>query len=215
MDFVEKVSPSRAALVVVDLQNDFAAPNGAYSGSGEVDRTPIVEMLPRLRNLIEQARRIGLPTIYTAQVFDDWTVSDVIRERRARRGPNWKGTTRRGEWGADFYEGFAPDPSQYDECVVEKHRASAFIDTDLDLMLRSRNIRTLLMTGIATNVCVESTARDGAMKDYFVVMIDDCCATGHRHLHEATLETFRRHFGDVATSQELVDAWAHLAAVAR
>lgn len=212
MELAEKIDPRHTALVVVDVQNDFSHPQGAYSGRAEVDRTAIAEMLPRLAGLIEHARRLGVPTIYTAQIFDDWTISPVIRERRARRGPNFKGTTRRGEWGAEFYEGFEPDPARYDEYVVVKHRPSAFIDTDLDLVLRSRQIKTLVITGIATNVCVESTARDGAMKDYFVVMVDDCCGSDHRHLHDATLETFSRHFGDVARSTDVIAAWSQVSA---
>ncbi len=92
--------------------------------------------------------------------------------------------------------------------MVKKHRYSAFVDTDLDLVLRSLGVKTLIMTGVATNVCVESTARDGCFHDYYVVFLSDCTATNDGPAaQEATLENMRRHFGVVASADEVVAAW--------
>ncbi|MFC2018953.1 cysteine hydrolase family protein, partial [Chloroflexota bacterium] len=88
-----------------------------------------------------------------------------------------------------------------------KHRYSAFIDTDLDLILRSQGIKTVIMTGVATNVCVESTARDASMKDYYVVFVKDCAASFTMRDHNATLRTMGTLFGTVASSQEVMGAW--------
>jgi ureidoacrylate peracid hydrolase len=118
-------------------------------------------------------------------------------------------TCREGTWGAELYEGISPLPS---ERLVIKHRYSAFINTDLNTVLKARNIQSVLVCGVATNVCVETTARDGYMYDYYVTMIDDCSAAYEAKLHLGTLENIRRHFGLVASSQEIIDSWHDLPA---
>jgi len=94
------------------------------------------------------------------------------------------------------------------ECIVTKHRYSGFINTDLDLILRAQGIQTLIMTGTATNVCVESTARDGFMLDYYIVFLGDCTGTGDRNLHEATLQNISGAFGVVCNSTDVSAHWA-------
>ena len=92
-----------------------------------------------------------------------------------------------GEWNGDFYK-IRPQP---DEAIVIKHRFGAFESTDLDLVLRSQGIRSVVMTGIATNVCVETTARQAFMRDYYVVFTSDCTATYSQRAHDATLREHR------------------------
>jgi ureidoacrylate peracid hydrolase len=116
-------------------------------------------------------------------------------------------TCREGTWGAELYAGISPLPT---ERVVIKHRYSAFINTDLNTVLKARNIQSVLVCGVATNVCVETTARDAYMYDYYVTMIDDCSAAYETKLHLGTLENMRRHFGLVASSQEIIDTWRDL-----
>jgi len=81
----------------------------------------------------------------------------------------------------------------------------------LNTILKAKGIESVLMTGIATNVCVESTARDAFMLDYYVTMVEDCMATSDQALHEGTLENMRRHFGVVASSLEIMETWDKLA----
>jgi ureidoacrylate peracid hydrolase len=96
------------------------------------------------------------------------------------------------------------------ERVIIKHRYSAFINTDLNTVLRARDIQSVLVCGVATNVCVETTARDAYMYDYYVTMIDDCSAAYDARLHMGTLENIRRHFGLVASSHEIIETWSGL-----
>jgi ureidoacrylate peracid hydrolase len=94
-----------------------------------------------------------------------------------------------------------------DEVVVTKHRYGAFESTDLDLVLRSRGIRTVIMTGVATNVCVETTARQAFLKDYYVVFTSDCSATFSQAAHDATLHNIDQFFGEVATGEQVAACW--------
>jgi ureidoacrylate peracid hydrolase len=91
--------------------------------------------------------------------------------------------------------------------VVTKHRYSAFVGTDLEQVLRAIGARSVIMTGEATNVCVESTARDAYMRDFFVAFLSDCTASTSQEAHDATLYTMGKHFGQVLTSDDVIGAW--------
>ena len=203
----EKVDPQHAALLVVDVQNDFCHSDGVLGKRGR--KLALTQrMVPRLLKFISQARRAGVPVIYIRQSVTHWDMSPVRLEIRDRHNiPADESPCREGTWGADFYR-VKPQPDDY---VVNKHRYSAFIGTDLDLILRSRGIKTVIMTGVATNACVESTARDAFMKDYYVVFVGDCAATTNLRDHNATLRVVETFFGTVVNYREVVAAWQKLA----
>ena len=90
---------------------------------------------------------------------------------------------------------------------MTKHRYGAFESTDLDLVLRSQGIRTVIMTGVATNVCVETTARQAFLRDYYVVFTNDCTATYDQAMHEATLRNIDAFFGQVVGAEEIANCW--------
>jgi ureidoacrylate peracid hydrolase len=196
-----KVAPGNAALIVVDVQNDFCAEEGVFGKTGN-DLSMVREMLPRLKLLIEGARSAGVPVIFVQAIYDPVYLPAVWYERNARLNfevPRCLSNS----WGADFYE-VAPLKG---ETVVRKHRYSAFVDTNLDLILRSRQIQTVIVTGVATNICVESTSRDAFMRDYYVALVDDGSAAYSREQHQAALTNIAIGFGVVTTVDEVLDAW--------
>jgi ureidoacrylate peracid hydrolase len=205
VDFLDslkrKVAPGNAALLVVDVQNDFCAEEGVFGKTG-YDLSMVREMLPRLKLLIEGARSAGVTVIFVQAIYDPIYLPAVWYERNARLNfevPRCLSNS----WGADFYE-VAPLKR---ETVVRKHRYSAFVDTNLDLILRSRQIQTVIVTGVATNICVESTSRDAFMRDYYVALVDDGSAAYSREQHQATLTSIAIGFGVVTTVDEVLDAW--------
>jgi ureidoacrylate peracid hydrolase len=200
----ERCDPRYAALIVVDVQNDFVSPEGSASKRGE-DVGAAMAMIPNLTGLIDQARKVGLTIIYIRTTHSDWTDTASWVYRTSQK--SGLSTCREDSWGAEFYDGIAPLPT---ERVVIKHRYSAFINTDLNTVLKARGIQSVLVCGVATNVCVETTARDGYMYDYYVTMIDDCSAAYDAKLHMSTLENIRRHFGLVASSNQIIETWSGL-----
>jgi ureidoacrylate peracid hydrolase len=197
----EKVDPSRACVLVIDVQNEFCARSGAFHRTGHgVDL--IEAMVPNLLEFIDRARAVGCPVIFARAIYDEhflapnWQDPDILCNLAVPR-------CRTGTWGAEFYR-VEPRPR---EIVVTKHRYSAFIETELDTILRARGVETLILTGVATNVCVESTARDGFMKDYYIVVVDDCTGTSSLGAQQATLENIRNYFGRVASSADIIKAW--------
>jgi ureidoacrylate peracid hydrolase len=159
-------------------------------------------MVLRLSQFIGEARRVSLPIVYVKTAHSDWTDTPSWIYRTSQQ--KQLKTCREGSWGAEFYDGITPLPH---ERVVVKHRYSAFINTDLNTVLKARDIQSVLVTGVATNVCVETTARDAYMFDYYVTLVEDCVAGYEAALHNSTLENIRRHFGLVASSEEILKTW--------
>ncbi len=200
----ERCDPRWSALIVVDVQNDFASPKGSAAQRGD-DMSDSLAMVPRLIRLIDEARRVGLAVVYIKTTHSEWTDTPSWIYRKSQQSA--LNTCREGTWGAEFYDGISPLPG---ERVVIKHRYSAFINTDLNTVLKAKGIESVLVTGIATNVCVETTARDAYMYDYYVTMVSDCAAAYDAKLHENTLENIRRHFGLVVSSEEIMETWKGL-----
>ncbi len=200
----ERWDPRWTALLVVDVQNDFVSSKGSAAKRGE-DVSAAQAAVPRLIRLIDEAKRVGLTIVYIKTTHSEWTDTPSWIYRRSQQSA--LNTCREGTWGAEFYEGISPLPS---ERVVIKHRYSAFINTDLNTVLKAKGVESVLVTGVATNVCVETTARDAYMFDYYVTMVEDCAAAYEPKLHLSTLENMRRHFGMVASSGEIIETWKGL-----
>jgi ureidoacrylate peracid hydrolase len=195
------VAPETAAVIVIDVQNDFCAKGGYYDKTG-ADISNAAKAVERLVRFIDAARAAGVRVIFARNHYDPVYVSDTQRARLRRVG--WDiPYCRQGTWGAEFYR-VAPRP---EEVVVTKHRFDAFYGTDLEIVLRANKVRSVIMTGVATNVCVESTLRSAFFRDFEVVVIDDCCAARNAKAHEATLDNVRQFFGIVASADEVEVIW--------
>lgn len=204
-----KISPERAALLVIDVQNDFCAEGGMMDQEGH-DLGRVRDMVPHLASFLEAARFIKLPVIFIKNIYNtagDWFMSDAWLEQARRRRGNSYSRYRVCEpdsWGGDFYGGIEPLPG---DPVVVKHRFSGFYQTDLEMLLRCRKVETVIVTGVATNVCVDSTVRDAFFRDFYVVVVSDCCATYNDEAHRFTLENLDRFFGEVIESRKIVRFW--------
>lgn len=204
-DLASILSPSRTALVVVDMQNDYCHEQGACNAGAHrlsfFSTDLVAEMVPRLLRTIELARSVGTPVVWVRSEYSQWTTS-----------PNWilRGAGEPlpicapGAWGAELYDGFVP---REDELMVVKHRYSPFVHTPFEQILRIHGYEALLLTGVTTNVCVETTARDAFMRDFNVVALSDCAAAYSKAVHEASMWNIKTHFGMVIDSTELERLW--------
>lgn len=212
VDLGDKLNPKHCAVIIIDVQNDFCSPGGYMDREGQ-PLDMINEMLPNIQRLLAAAERANVPRIFFQANYGtpfNWYLSPAWLDR-ARRVNSEGGhvdysVCEEGSWGFDIVDVVKPKGAD-DEIVLKKHRYSGFVNTELDLILRSRGIKTVVVTGVATNVCVESTARDAFVRDYFVVMPSDCCATYSDQEQEATLVNIRRYFGQVVTVSEVLKAW--------
>jgi ureidoacrylate peracid hydrolase len=198
----QKAEPGRAALLVIDVQNDFAADGGFFDQIGADVRSIQATVIPALARLLESARAAGMLVVFVQAIYDAQYLSAPMRERNKRRQVEMPRCLT-GSWGADFH-GVRPAPG---EPVVIKHRYSAMLNTELDAVLKRCGISSLLLTGVATDTCVESTARDAYFMDYYVTLVADCCGAFNEGDHLGALKRFDRDYGAVVTSDDLIDVW--------
>ena len=191
------VDPARTAVLVVDVQPFFT----------DQELVPAVdEVLPRLRSFLDAAREAGALRVFIRAEFPQERWTEVWREQF---GSNLEAVVAPGSPKMQFHADFEPES---DDAVVVKDRYSSFLGTELESLLRSRGIETVVVTGLVTDLCVSSTARDAFQLDFHTITLADCTATGSRSRHDVSLETLAVGFGRVCSSREVVDAWQTYAA---
>ncbi|GHB10644.1 pyrimidine utilization protein B [Salinicola rhizosphaerae] len=206
------MSRSQAALIVVDMQNAYASIGGYLDLAGfDVSTTgPVIE---RIARAIEIARAAGIQVIFFQNGWDadyveaggpgspNWHKSNALKTMRQR--PELAGQLlAKGTWDYALVDALTPQPG---DIVLPKPRYSGFFNTPLDSILRARSIRHLLFSGIATNVCVESTLRDGFFLEYFGTVLEDATyQAGPPSAQAAAIFNIETFFGWVSS----VDAFA-------
>lgn len=175
----------KAALLVIDMQKFFLDPGSPTFTSGGL---PI---LPNIKKLIEAFRSRGRPVIFTCHVHNPNRCDAGIMEWW------WEGMCLEGSEEAKVHDHIAPRP---DDKIVYKHRYSAFYNTDLETVLRVLKIEDLVITGIMTNMCCESTARDAYYRDYRVFFLADATGSVTEEMHVASLLNLAFGFAYVTTS---------------
>jgi ureidoacrylate peracid hydrolase len=205
----EKVNPSHCALLVIDMQNDFIADGGLISKDGR-DTTEAKKLSERLPELINAARKAGVLVVFVRNIYttdQNLYLSDSWLEQAARKREGGYTTTPvcgPDSWGGDFHGDVRPLKT---EAVISKHRYSGFHNTNLDTVLRANAIRTVITTGVVSNVCVETTAREAFVRDYYVVLPRDAAAAYSTADHEQTLSNIERFFGELSSIEELCSIW--------
>jgi ureidoacrylate peracid hydrolase len=204
------INPSETALMVVDMQNAYASPGGYLDLAG-FDIAGAAGVIDKIALLVEAARGAGVTVVYFQNGWDpdyveaggpgspNWWKSNALKTMREK--PELEGTLlAKGTWDYALVDKLAPHPG---DIVIEKPRYSAFYNTSLDSMLRARGIKNLAFCGIATNVCVESTLRDGFFLEYFGVLLEDAThQAGPAFLQEATVYNVEKFFGWVSNTAD-------------
>jgi nicotinamidase-related amidase len=207
----ELADPRHAALLVVDMQRDFVAGDGAFAALG-INLSMYQEVRPRLAGLLAAARQHGVLVVHIQNTALPDRMSDSpahirfnLRMHEAARagGPPLRYTVP-GTPGHEFVEDLQPLPH---ELVVAKYRSSAFWGTNLELLLRSNGIETVIVGGCTTEGCVESTARDAMFCDHYVVVAEDCVGSDDKEQHDASMLLMRHRF-DLAPAAALQSVWA-------
>jgi ureidoacrylate peracid hydrolase len=202
-----RLTASETAVVVIDMQNAYASPGGYVDLAG-FDISGAASVIGRIATVLETARGAGVQVIYLQNGWDadyveaggpgspNWYKSNALKKMRAR--PELSGQLlARGGWDYELVDALKPQPG---DITLAKTRYSAFFNSQLDSVLRARGIRNIVFVGIASNVCVESTLRDGFHLEYFGVMLED--ATHHLgpdYVRDATIYNVEKFFGWVST----------------
>ena len=208
-DMVAWIAPARTALVVIDVQVDFASPQGVLGGYG-VDMGMAAPAVDAAAALVDAARAAGTPVVFVGLFTSPETDSPAWSERMRRRGgdPDSEAALcRAGQPGSAFY---GPQPAD-GELVVAKTRYSAFVGTDFDARLKAMGVDTLVVCGLTTECCVAATAADAFDLDYHVFVAADACAAYEPDLHEVALKTMGLNTAILTDSVEIAKAWKEAA----
>src|SRR5438128_4102056 len=217
------VDPARTAVIVVDMENDFAAKGGMFDRAG-ADISGAQKAIAPTAKVLAAARQAGMKIIYLKMGYrpdlsDLGAVDSVNRTRHLKFGVGQKIRAPDGResrilirdtWNTDIVPELKPQPS---DIVLYKTRFSGFYQTDLDATLKKLGIKYLIVTGVTTSICVESTVRDAMFRDYLCVLLRDCMSEpiGHdlpRTNHEASLLNAETLFGWVSDSDQFIKALA-------
>jgi ureidoacrylate peracid hydrolase len=208
LEDAERMAPAHTALVLIDIQNDFCHPDGVF-GKLDHDLSMMPGMAQNTHTILAAARRKGILTVFVRATYDDEVLSGPLAETYHRR-QFIDSQCLEGSFGAGWYAGLAPAPGATNEIAVTKHRFSAFFGSEIDLVLRANGIRTLVLCGVVTSGCVESTLRDAFFRDYYVVCASDCVTEASPERHRASLHKIEQAFGAVRTASSVAALWDSL-----
>jgi len=189
---VLRVGKGSTAVLVVDMLNDFLKPGGKMVvDGGHVLFEPV-------RKLLQKARSVKVPVIYVNDSHRPGLKEDREFKKRAEH-------CIEGSWGAQVVDELKPEKG---DVIITKRRFSGFFETDLDLTLKDLQVDTVIVMGVVTNICVRSTVHDAFFRGYRVIVPRDCVmATGVRE-QDSSLYDIETHFGDVTTSERVIEIMA-------
>jgi len=198
------LSTQDTVLLVIDMQNGFLEPGGSMAKIG-MDNEALRPALAGCVRLVEAAREANVPVVYTRYVYQaDYADAGLLPTVLV---PAMKDvdSLAAGSWDADLVDQLTPAPG---EIVIDKSRPSAFYGTRLEPVLTSLGARNLVLCGVTTNICIETTARDAGQRDYHVHVAADATAEFDPAKHEHALGTIGFAFGWVDSVDDVLGAWS-------
>jgi ureidoacrylate peracid hydrolase len=212
---------AKAAILVIDMQNDFCSPGGGFDRAG-IPIGAVRNTIPVIATVLAAARKSGVQIAYLKMEHQP-DLSDLGGPNHPQQikhafmsvgSPVVAPDGREGRvlvkdtWNTEIVPELAPEPG---DVVVSKNRYSGFYETSLDAYLREWGVKDLVFTGCTTSVCVESTLRDAMFRGYRCLLLSDCAAEPLgadevRTNHEATLLVIEKLFGWISSSREFIEA---------
>lgn len=201
---MHQLGTARTALLVIDMQNAFCAPEGSMTKMGK-DTSMCIAAVSPCKRLVDGAHQVGVPVIYTRIVYrpdyaDRGTIPHEIRPALKNLMACVQET-----WDAELVSTFAPQARDH---VFDKNRPSAFYNCGMETALRYLDISTLVVCGVTTNICVESTVRDAGQRDYRTFVVADATGELERDRHEAALKSMSYFFAHTVTVTDVLAAWS-------
>jgi len=204
----------KTAVIVVDMQNAFISKGGYFDILG-YDLSMARNIIEPCKIILNLARSKGIKVIYL-QMGCSQDLSDAGHPNSPHRlksralnliseHPEWKEKIYiYGTWGADIIKELKPQPT---DIIIRKQKYDGFIGTNLDIILRTNDLKYLFFIGVASNICVESTLRHAFFLDYFPIIVSDAVAhMGSKFIHEAFISNVKNTFGWVTTTENLLIA---------
>jgi len=191
------------ALLVIDMQNGFCKPTGSMGSLG-FDVSRCDSAIGQVRKLIDAAHKADVPVIYTRYVYQADYKDGGILPNVLLPGLKEIGALAEGSWDAAIVDELTPIEG---DLIIDKSRYSAFYGTRLEPLLTSLGTRNLVMCGVTTNMCVETSARVASQRDYHAHVIEDACAEVDHQRHLNAIQTISFGFGWINTIDDVLASW--------
>ncbi|WP_127480180.1 cysteine hydrolase family protein [Nocardioides pantholopis] len=198
------LSTTDTALLVIDMQNGFLDAEGSMARIG-MPHEALQPAVAGCERLVRAARTAGVPVIYTRYVYQPGYADGGLLPHALMPQMTEVDALITGTWDAEIVPALTP---QAGEVVIDKARPSSFYGTSLEPVLTSQGIRSLVLCGVTTNICVETTARDAGQRDYRVHVATDAVAEYDQNRHEVALSTIGFTFGWLTSVDDVEAAWA-------
>ena len=203
----EVLEPKHTALIIVDMQNDFASENGKFAQSGR-DISPVKKIIPQCERILKAAREHGVFVVHIQQTTLPDSQSDsggwLAFKTRDGKAPSY---ALYGSWGWEHVEELKPYKDEASmEPVVMKFRPDAFLHTQLDMLLRANHIQSVIITGCNTEGCILATVMGSAFHDYYTCVAEDAVATSVPGAHEHAMWLMKKRY-IVRTVDEIIKSW--------
>ena len=210
-----RIDLKRTATIIVDMQNAFCSKGGMIDIVGNLNEMKVEHVIKANKKVIDSSRNAGIKIVYLRHAYrpdlsnaggpespNYWKERGVVE---MREHPEWKGKFLTiGTWDWEVIDELKPFP---EDILIDKNRFSGFRNTELNSILLAQNIKYLILMGIATNVCVESTLRDAFFNEYFPILVSDGCGNaGPDYTQEAAIWNASEVFGWVTTSNDFIKA---------
>lgn len=192
-------SLTTTAVIVIDMQRDFLEDGGYFASMGE-DISHAQKAIQPAKHFLETARNLSMMVIHTREShrtnLDDLNANKFIKSQNqgapiGSNGPMGRLLVR-GEYGSDIIDDLKPLNK---ETVIDKPGNSAFYATDLDIILKTNRIESLILLGVTTDVCISSTMRDANDRGFDCLLLEDCCGAATESLHQSVLKSMEREGG--------------------
>ena len=194
---IDQLILNNSSLLIADMQNAFIHKDGPISLPNAVD------ICKNIVELINISRKLFIPIIWIKMRLSNWEKGPYRHLQPSRFNNENKGILRQGSFWHDIVDSLKTKMSSEDY-IIDKDRYSAFFQTNLDLVLRQNNIQNIIVCGVATNICIESTIRDGFQRDYYPFLIKDCVKAFNNQLQSYSEQIIGQSFGFVINRKELI-----------
>lgn len=206
-----EIDLKRLVVIIIDMQNAFVSKGGMFDLWG-ADISSCLKVIEPIKNIAGGARSKGVKVIYVAHRLppdlcdigpsSPFYYKGILASYRDKPQMRDK-LIIKGTWGAEIVDELKP---QEGDMLVEKQRYSAFAGTNMDMILKTYDIKYIAFTGVATNVCVESSLRDAMHREYFPILISDATGAVSQSVQAMTIDFVKECFGWVTTSDKLIKA---------
>ena len=196
-----ELNKNNTGLLVIDMQNGFCHDDGSFGGAMGLDITPLKESISGCVELVKAAREKNYPIAFTRYLYKEDYSDGGVLVNDLMPGLAEVDSLKEGTWDVEIIDELKPAE---DEFVLNKNRPSAYYNTGLENWLKENNLKQLIICGVTTSICVETTTRDLSQEDYRVVIASDAVNELEADRHEVALKTLAFGFAWVEESNQII-----------